>query len=289
MSPLTKLAIALAVLLLVGVPVAVSVGARLQQRARDALTDSLLAVPASWPDAGAGPSLEGLPAPVARYLAWAMPGHPIASVRLSQSGVLRSDARSDRWMTFEAEHVVSPPARGFLWSARVPVAPLIHLRVRDALLEGRGSGHVSLLSAFPIGSDSGTMEMDSGSLHRYLAEAVWYPTALLPGDDLRWSPIDDSTALATLSSGEVEVSLEFRFGPDGEVVGIYTPGRWGSFDGGYAQLPWEGHFARYELHQGVRLPMEGEVGWYVDGSWQAVWKGTVEAVHYRFSEDDQPR
>ena len=67
-----------------------------------------------------------------------------------------------------------------MWNARVEVAPLLHVRVCDALVEGRGSGHVSLLSAFTVSSDSGTPEMNAGSLHRYLAEAVWYPVALLP-------------------------------------------------------------------------------------------------------------
>src|SRR5688572_7450692 len=42
-----------------------------------------------------------------------------------------------------------------------------------------GSGHVGLLSAFAVSAAAATPEMNSGSLHRYLAEAVWYPTALL--------------------------------------------------------------------------------------------------------------
>lgn len=115
------------------------------------------------------------------------------------------------------------------------------------------------------------------------AEAAWYPSALRPSDALRWSPIDESRVLATLSSGALEVSLEFRFGAGGEVLGIYTPGRWGTFDEGYARIPWEGHFARYEEHQGVRVPMEGEVGWYIDGEWQPVWSGKIESVQFQFT------
>jgi uncharacterized protein DUF6920 len=50
---------------------------------------------------------------------------------------------------------------------------LLHVRVRDSLVEGRRSGQVSQLSAFTVSEDAETPEMNSGSLHRYLAEAVW--------------------------------------------------------------------------------------------------------------------
>jgi hypothetical protein len=67
------------------------------------------------------------------------------------------------------------------------------------------------LSAFTVSQDGGTPEMNAGSLHRYLAEAVWYPTALLPGPNLNWTAIDSSKALATLTDHGIMVALEFRF------------------------------------------------------------------------------
>jgi hypothetical protein len=230
--------------------------------------------------AGATPidpaNLDGLPAPVARYLRWALSGRrSLRLVRLQQTGTLRTDTTSDNWMPFEAEHLVAPHAPAFLWNARVRIAPLLHVRVRDSYIDGRGAGHVALLSAFTVGSDAGTPEMNAGSLHRFLAEAVWYPTALLPGPALRWTAIDDGAALATLTDRGFSVSLEFRFAETGQVTGIYTPARWGSFDGGYGQRPWEGHFRNYQQRDGVFVPTEGDVGWYVDGEWRAVWRGTI--------------
>jgi hypothetical protein len=124
--------------------------------------------------------------------------------------------------------------------------------------------------------------MNSGALHRYLAEAVWYPTALLPSTYLHWSPIDDTKALASLTDSGITVHLEFSFNDDGEVTGIYSPGRWGTFDGGYKQVPWEGHFRKYEVRDGMWVPTEGEVGWYSSGEWQSVWKGTIAEVSYEF-------
>jgi hypothetical protein len=255
------------------------IGVRHQQNERSALVDRLTRA-ASADDAppNGPPNLDTLPAPVVRYLRRALgPNRQLQLVRLKQVGTLRTDVRNERWMSFEADHVIAPRSTGFAWNARVRIAPLLHVRVRDSLLEGRGSGQVSLLSAFTIAEAAGTPEMNSGSLHRYLAEAVWYPTALVPSEKLRWSAIDSRTALATLTDHGVSVSLEFRFSDTGEVIGIYTPARWGSFDGGYKQVPWEGHFGSYEEKMGLLVPTEGEVGWYFDNEWQAVWRGRITA------------
>lgn len=267
-------------MLLIALIVAVWIGARGQQRTLSADLDRLIRAGIAEGEANptAAENLDTVPAAVSRYLRLAIPTRPhIQAVRLRQVGTLRTDVHAERWLPFEAEHLVVPPATGFVWNARVSVAPLLHVRVRDELIEGRGSGQVSLLSAFPVGGAAGTPEINSGSLHRYLAEAVWYPTALLPGPKLRWTEIDATTALATLTDHGISVALEFRFGGGGEVTGIYTPERWGTFPEGYRQVPWEGRFGEYRVRDGVFVPTEGEVGWYVDGQWRSVWKGTITA------------
>lgn len=262
------------------------IGAWRQQRSTARLVEELL-----QPSLGEGSArvdfdtLEGLPAPVARYLRHVLrDGQPcIRVVRLSQVGVLRTDARSDRWLSFEANQTIAPWSPGFVWEARVAILPFLHLRVRDAYLRGQGSGRVSLLSAVTVAAQSGRHEVDSGSLHRYLAEAVWCPTALLPSAALQWSPISDTKALATLTHAGTTVSLEFWFNDVGMVAGIYSPGRWGRFDGGYSQTPWEGHFRHYCEQDGMLVPSEGEVGWYLSGEWQCVWKGQIVAASYAFA------
>jgi hypothetical protein len=272
-------AVGLGALALVAATVAATwMGTRRQQRRLAADLERLIHAG----EAAAAPSTVGvspradLPSPVARYLRLALPAPTtIREVRIAQVGTLRTDPASDRWMPFEAEHLVIPAAPGFLWNARVHVAPLLHVRVRDELVDGTGSGQVSLLSAFPVNSAAGGPAMNSGSLHRFLAEAVWYPTALLPGPNLQWTGIDDTRALATMTDRGTTVSLEFRFAANGEVAGIYTPGRWGSFSDGFKQVPWEGHFRHYREHHGVLVPTEGDVGWYVDGEWRPVWRGTM--------------
>jgi len=230
--------------------------------------------------------LDGLPEPVARYLRHVLRDgqRPIRVAYLSQVGELRTDIEKDRWSPFEAGQVIAPQVIGFVWNARVRMGPLLHVRVRDAYVAGKGSGRASLLSAITIARDSDRYEMNSGSLHRYLAEAVWYPTALVPSTALKWSAIDRTKAMATLTDGGTTVSLDFWFNEAGEVTGIYSPGRWGRFDSEYLQASWEGHFRTYEERDGMLVPAEGEVGWYSSGAWRSVWRGKIVEASYEFAQ-----
>ncbi len=229
--------------------------------------------------------LSALPAPVMRYLNLVLRnGQPLIRLaRVRQTGKLRTGTRSERWLAFEADQVTVPLTVGFIWDAKVTIVGPLHLRVLDAYVMGRGFGRVSLQSLFTLAGDSGGAELNSGALHRYLAEAVWYPTALLPTSALRWSPIDENKALATLTHAGQTVALEFRFNETGQVSGVYSPDRWKKEVGGYRQTPWEGHFYEYRQKSHMSVPARAEVGWYAGGQWQKVWTGEVVDSSYDFA------
>jgi hypothetical protein len=221
--------------------------------------------------------VDALPAPVARYLRNALtPGQRrIRVARLRQHGRLRTGPGRARWMAFQATQLVVPGAPGFVWEAEVEAAPLVHLRVRDAFVDGEGSGTVLLASALTVASQSSSAEMSAGALHRFLAESVWYPTALLPSPMLAWSPVDDASALATLTAGEASVSLAFRFNERGEVETVHTPARWGLFEGTFEQRPWEARLSEHRRDGDCVVPARAEVGWYDGATFEPVWHGRL--------------
>lgn len=227
-------------------------------------------------------SFSELPPPVARYFRHVLTDGQklIRTAKMHQSGVLRTNATTERWSSFNARQLVVPPATGFIWNARVEMPLATHIRILDSYSAGVGSGRASLLSAFAVATEAGAPELNSGALHRYLAEAVWFPTALLPQSGVVWSAINGHSATATLTDSSTTVSLEFRFNEAGEVTGIYSPGRFGIFDGVYKQVPWEGHFRDYQVRAGMRVPLYGEVGWYEGGTLNLVWKGDLIEVQY---------
>lgn len=73
-----------------------------------------------------------------------------------------------------------------------------------------------------------------------------------------------------------------------DIVGIFTPARWGSLDGDYAQLPWERHFSHHVESAGLRIPSRGHVGWHVQGEWQCVWEESIEDAAYALAREQAP-
>lgn len=228
-------------------------------------------------------TLSSLPAPVQRYFRFALTDHQplIIQMDCDQKGMLKADIHDVRWMHFKAHHTaVSQPA-AFLWNAKITASAWLRIHVTDSFTQGAGISRASLFGIVPVATDQNLAPLNEGALHRYLAEAVWYPTALLPQSGVVWTPIDEYSALATVSEGNVTVSLTFHFGEKGEITKISTSGRYRKTRSGYQKTPWEGHFSGYAAHSGMQIPMQGEVGWYV-GDFDLVWKGAITHLDYRF-------
>ncbi len=124
--------------------------------------------------------------------------------------------------------------------------------------------------------------MGDASLLRYLAEAAWFPTALLPERRGRWSAIDDSSARATLVDGVHRVSLDVQFGA-GAGSSRVTGERGRDVDGRMVPTPWEGRFSDELLEvDGMRIPASGEVAWLLPEGRFAYWRGRVVEARFDF-------
>ena len=148
--------------------------------------------------------LAGLPAPVVRYFEFALtPGQPlIRTARIEHEGEFRGSLDAP-WSPFKSVQHFSVDPPGFVWDAAIRMGPLVTVRVRDSYLEGNGSMRASVAGLIPVVNAWGRTDLASGALHRYLAESVWLPTALLPGRGVTWEPIDNNAARATLRIAEL--------------------------------------------------------------------------------------
>ena len=228
--------------------------------------------------------LDGLPAPVVRYFRYVLVDGQ-ARIRLAtyrQAGEIRLDPAAQKWLRFDATQWVTHAPVAFVWDAKIHLAPAFHVRVTDAFLAGSGSGEVALQSAIVVAREQNQPQLNAGELYRYLAEAPWHPTSLLPEAGVRWQAVDANTAIAHLECYGMTVSVEFRFNTVGEITSIYTADRYGRFDGDYVKRPWEGFFDNYQLIDGMRIPTEGRVGWHLPAGWWLFWKGTLVDVAFEY-------
>jgi len=230
--------------------------------------------------------LAGVPEPVARYFrAVLREGQPpVRRARFRQQGQFLMKPETNSWAPFEARHEAVTQPSGFVWDARMRMAPGLSVRVRDGFVAGRGQMLASLLGLFPLVHVEGTPEIAAGALHRYLAEAAWLPTALLPSAGVAWSPLDETSARATLSVAGTTVSLDFHFGLDGLLERVFTPARMRDVGGRALPTPWQGRWFDYVEREGLRIPLRGEVEWLLPEGPQLYWRGRLVEVAYELAE-----
>ena len=225
--------------------------------------------------------LAGLPAPVARYLAFALsPGQRIiARAHLRSSGTFA--AKPNVWAPFVADQEVGTGPPEFVWNARIAMMPLVPVRVRDRYVGGEGSMRAALAGLIPIVNQHGTPELAAASLQRFLAEAVWYPTALLPGHALSWSAIDDRSARVTLIDARTTVSLDVTFGSAGEIETVSAM-RYRDVKGTPILTPWVGHHRDYARLSSMMIPTSGDVAWVPPTGPEPYWRGRLVAATFEW-------
>ena len=205
--------------------------------------------------------LTGFPAPVRKYFFKTLKeGQPmISSVHLEHSGTFNMSETGENWKPFRSVQRIVVKRPGFDWEGRIAMMPGLSVRVHDAYIAGEGILHASLLGLFSLVNLRGMPEVAQGELMRFFAEAAWYPTALLPSQDVHWEGVNDRSARATLKDGEIELSMLFRFNEEGLIESVRAENRGRAVSGSVIPTPWEGHWSGYRLHEGMLVPMSGEV------------------------------
>lgn len=223
--------------------------------------------------------LERLPAPVARYFTFALPpGQPrIRGAELRFTGQFA--ARPNAWSSFTAEQHINAERPGFVWDARIDMMPVVPVLVRDSYVAGQGAMRAAAGGVVPFVNEKGTPEMAAASLQRFLAEAVWVPTALLPRDGLTWSAIDDTNACVTLTDGATTVSMDVHFGPLGEIETVSAM-RYRDVNGTPVLTPWVGQHRDYVPADGMMIPTSGEVAWVLPDGRFPYWRGRLVSARY---------
>ena len=247
------------------------------RRVRTLLAD---AGPPSKPTYGRD-DVADLPEPVRRYFETVLrDGQPrVRSARLEQRGEFRLGDDADDWKSLTAtqHYTTNPP--GFVWDADIRMLPFLPVRVVDAYERGRGSLRAMALSTVPVATADPSPEMDEGELLRYLAEAVWFPTALLPGEGVEWEARDDRSARATLTDRGTTASVVFHFREDGRVERVSADERYRQADDGFER--WTGHFDDYERREGMSVPTTASVEWNLPDGDAPYWRATVTGFDVR--------
>lgn len=273
-----RIALGVALLLLVGLVFLVVLADGHFQKVNDDAVRSLFATQEAISAPVQPADLEGLPAPVRRWLENSgVVGKPIPNaVRLKQRGLLRTSP-DQAWMPASAEQYFRTDEPGFVWRVRVRMARLLPIAGRDSYRDGHGRMLIAAGSLVPV-VDAADEKIDHGTLLRYLGEMVWFPAAALR-PYIRWEPIDDGSARATMRYGGVEASAIFSFDEQGRFTGLEAQRYLGG--GAEAKLErWAVVATAWEERDRVRIPVRGDALWHLSGGDFPYYRWEIEALEY---------
>jgi len=231
--------------------------------------------------------LEGLPRPVKRFFQTALtPGQPVVSAAtITHQGTLNTSTDGESWRRFTSTQRVITHRPGFDWDARVAMLPGLTVRVHDTYVKGEGILHAALFGMFDMENVHDTAGMAMGELMRFLAEAAWYPTALLPSQGVRWMAVDDTSARARLTDGDLSVVLLFRFSDAGTISSVRADARGRTVKGRAVPTPWEGIWWQEERRDGMLIPISGEVSWLLPERRLPYWRGRITDLRYEYATE----
>lgn len=230
--------------------------------------------------------LDGLPAPVQRYFrAVLKDGQPIiTAASVEQTGTFNMSDTVEQWKPFASKQQVVTRRPGFAWDARIMLFPAVPVHIHDAYVAGAGMLRGAVFGLIPVVNMPDSPDLQRGEFMRYFMEALWYPTALLPSQGVRWEAVDDRSARATFTDGAITLTLTFRFQDDGLIDFARAEARGRLVNGVSSSAPWQGRFWNYAIRDGIRVPLEGEVAWVMPDGIKPYYRGKVTSLSFEFAK-----
>ena len=218
--------------------------------------------------------ISDLPEPVQHYFRNVLPaGQPyISHLRLKYEGKFKIDLKK-KWIDIKGEQYFTADPPGFIWVGKTSL-----FTARDMYIGGNGRLVVKLLSLITVANAEGK-KIDQAELLRWLGESVWFPTNLLPGDNLDWKPIDSDTVRLGFYYDNKKIYYDVTFNQEGEIVKMETE-RY--MDENLER--WIGKFYNYEETDGIIVPTEIEAIWNLEDGDYSYARFTVRDFEYNKPE-----
>lgn len=209
--------------------------------------------------------LEELPKPVQEWLkiSGVVGKERIQAMSFSQRGKMKLKPDQEKWMEPSAKQYVRVDEPGYLWHVDLPMIPLINTKGRDLFYEGKGSMEIRIGSLIPVVNEKPNDQLNESSLHRFLLELPWYPTAALE-EYMSWEEIDDQSARAVLSYKGITVDAIFYFDETGHLIRQEAL-RYKENHAEAEKIPCIGEVKGYTSVEGMKMPNRFDVTWIIDG------------------------
>lgn len=211
-----------------------------------------------------------LPKPMKRYFKYALSENQsyISYLRLKHTGFFKIFPDQD-WKPIQGEEYFTTQKPGFVWFGK-----LKSFVATDLYVNGEDNLKVKLFSMIPIVDEKGAT-ITQGEMLRWLGEAPWYPTALLPSDKIRWESIDDQSAKVILKDGNLTGEGVFHFNEKGQMI-KFSAKRY--YEDQLEDLT--GFYDDYKNVNGMNIPSKVRVEWNLDSGNYSYAKFNVQTFEF---------
>lgn len=182
----------------------------------------------------------------------------ISFARLKQTGKMKTEPDGN-WMDFTAVQYFDVNNPSFVWKADVRMMPLVTFTGRDKLQDGQGEMLIKLLSLVNVVNEKHNDQINTGTLIRFLGEICWFPSAAL-SETITWEEINEHSAKATLTIGDIQVLGIFRFDENGDLRSFEADRYYGSGPEAVKHR-WIVETVEYKTFDGYRVPGKSTVTW----------------------------
>ncbi len=255
---------------------------RAEERAWDALVSGADGIAGTYDPA----LVQALPEPAQRYFNFAIaPGTPLyAAVELEMTGELALGTKaSHRYRAMSCRQILAPPS-GLVW--QVETGPMSG---SDVALPTQAWSRFWLLRLLPVARAS-SVDHRRSAFGRVVAEAAfWAPASLLPGEHVRWEPINENSARAVVQFGEQEQAVDVTVNEQGAPISVVIQ-RWSNEnpERTFRKQPFGGNASAFRQFGGYRLPTRVEGGnHFGTQDYFAFFKAQITNVHFP-QQSDQP-
>lgn len=226
--------------------------------------------------------LEDLPLPVKKWLqnSGVIGKKEIRAVKVKQSGLMKLSPEQSDWYQPAARQYITVSEPGFLWQVDLAMMPVINTKGRDLFYQGNASMQIKIASLLPVVNQGANAKINESALHRFLLELPWYPTAAL-NNYLNWQEIDSTTARATIDYQGVKASANFNFDQEGNLISTEAM-RYKESDQAAERLRCTGELRSYQKVDGIQIPTEIDVSWYLDSGKFTWFKVEVEEISFEY-------
>ncbi len=219
--------------------------------------------------------LADLPEPVQRYFRHTLKnGQPFISyARIRHDGQFKTGL-DKKWINIKGEQYATTEQPGFIWKGTTAM-----FIARDMYIADQGRLVVSLFSLFNVGDAKGE-QYNQGELLRWLGESILYPTNLLPGERLKWIPIDSQSARLTFNYNGLSLFFIISFNEIGEIIQMETK----RYMDKATLATWIIKCANYKEMNNVMVPLSFEVLWRLEKGDFSYAKFNIKRIEYDKAE-----